>query len=1061
MSVTNQQQAKAMNEAAQSTAADTAAETAGDRRLIEQWMPIAALGEESVRERRSMTSLPPTYYLHVWWARRPLVASRAAILASLLPADADRDSFMHILGIHGDPVAAREAMDEARRSGERIENPYTYSRAFSYIPTTNERDWVRQHHRRGTTPTVLDPTAGGGSIPFEAARLGYATIANDLNPVAWLILKATVEFPIKFGPDLIERYEEVAAKWSDRVKERMAGFFPENPDPQTIDATYLWARTVTCPYCGATVPLSPNWRLNNKGVGVRLTPVDREKGDAAAVAVILGGRAATSPSRNGEDSDNAPARYCAFEIVEHTSEQSDGTVKAGKGLCPLPDCGRVISHEEIQQQGQAGEMGEQLYAVVYKEHRITGYTKAGKPKIKKVRGFRAPRPDDDVSKTVERTLAEKMPEWQARGIVPDEQIPEGHKTGDDTGKGTDKPRKVGMLYWRDMFSPRQLLGHCTSVEMFHELVDECGGAGDLSELDKAALTYLAIAIDKIVDWNSFSCTWELTKQRMGHTFARHDFAFRWSFCEMAPTVSGLGYDWVVTAAGKALRELTSLAGHDTRQKPRNGENHFRFNGAKRNDADTPIAITCESADQLSGVEAGSVDAVVIDPPYYDNVMYAELADFFYVWLKRTAGLFFPEQFSTYLTDKDREAVANPAKFKDFTKVKGSGGAHRRSHRDYQERMQAIFEECRRVLKPDGIMTLMFTHKASGAWDALAKGLVEAGFVISASWPVNTEAEGSMHIKDKNAAKSTIFLACRPRPEKDDDGEITYWEDVEPKVRGIVLQRVEEFQRAGIGGVDLYLSCFGPALQVFSENWPMTRGNPAQKPMPAKGAQFKLLEEEEWDPYEVRPEDALMAARASVKQWRLEQIASLQRKAHLDLVTEWFVLAWDAFKSPQFPADEALKLARVVGINFDEVLRGRVLEVKGNDVILWDSGVRAKKGTLGSVSTDNMLDVLHHAANASRERNLGVAKQIIENAELNDDRHLHAALQAMLEVLPTPRMASGKASGVLGGASQDAEALEKLRRLMFQEQVPTPQQWLLFGNDAEGGSDDNAEMSDGG
>ena len=147
---------------------------------------------------------------------------------------------------------------------------------------------------------------------------------------------------------------------------------------------------------------------------------------------------------------------------------------------------------------------------------------------------------------------------------------------------------------------------------------------------------------------------------------------------------------------------------------------------------------------------------MIDPPYGANVMYAELSDFFYVWLKRTAGRVFPELFRRNLTDKENEAVANAAKFQ------GTKGAAALAERDYQERMASIFAECRRVLKPGGIMTVMFTHKETSAWDALTKGLMEAGFVITASWPVNTEAEGSMHIKDKAAANSTIFLACRPR-----------------------------------------------------------------------------------------------------------------------------------------------------------------------------------------------------------------------------------------------------------------------------------------------------------
>lgn len=178
---------------------------------------------------------------------------------------------------------------------------------------------------------------------------------------------------------------------------------------------------------------------------------------------------------------------------------------------------------------------------------------------------------------------------------------------------------------------------------------------------------------------------------------------------MAPTIAGLGYDWTIEQTGKSLEELIELAGADNGQP-----DLFKANGTK-----AAIQVRHGSADDL-GIAEASIDCIVIDPPYYDNVMYAELADFFYVWLKRTAGLLFPEPFTNYLCDKDREAVANPAKFK------GQEGAKNLAGRDYQERMAAIFQECRRVIKPHGVMTVMFTHKASGAWDALANGLVKAG-----------------------------------------------------------------------------------------------------------------------------------------------------------------------------------------------------------------------------------------------------------------------------------------------------------------------------------------------
>ena len=237
---------------------------------------------------------------------------------------------------------------------------------------------------------------------------------------------------------------------------------------------------------------------------------------------------------------------------------------------------------------------------------------------------------------------------------------------------------------------------------------------------------------------------------------------------MAALVTGLGYDWAVGQTEKCIGELAHLVRPDDKkdaaQKKRKDVGLPFPVAATETDSipayiPPPMTITCKSGDDLDHIPNGTVDAVVMDPPYYDNVMYAELSDFFYVWLKRTTGYIDPAMatlFRRILTDKDHEAVANPARFKGQKEAKALAG------RDYQERMALIFTECRRVLKKDGILTLMFTHKATGAWDALTKGLMAAKFVITASWPVNTEAEGSLHIKDKSAANSTILLVCRPR-----------------------------------------------------------------------------------------------------------------------------------------------------------------------------------------------------------------------------------------------------------------------------------------------------------
>lgn len=949
-----------------------------------------------------MTPFPAPNRLHVWWARRPLVASRAAVLASVLPADADRQAFEHAIGIHGDPVASRRRIAAARRAGQRFEGEaYTYKRAFTHAPDADDRSLIKDGLARlGLSGVrVLDPTAGGGSIPFEAVRLGFETLGNDLNPVAALIEKATIEYPLAYGAALAPAFDELAAEFVLRRARRLADCFPAEPEPDCVPTNYLWARTVRCPYCEGLVPLSPNWRLAPDGTGVRLTQ-----------------RLGTGPGD--------AARRCDFAVVETVTEHSAGTVADGDGTCPFPDCGRVIDGDEIKRQAQAGAMGEQLFAVVFKR-RIETKIKSGKRgRDKWERGYRAPRPEDDNADEIASRLVSKLEEWEALDIVPSEAFP--------PDSNDDRPIQYGMPLWRDLFSPRQLLGHCTGVEVFREMLAERDGSGVMDEVTKAAFVYLALGMDKMADYNSRMCRWHGTREVMVNTFDRHDFSFKWSYAEMFPLPAASGRDWVVAQVGKCIAELVDLVRPDAR----NDGALIRVDAPA---ARPPVSVTHGSGDALDHVEPGSVDVVVMDPPYYDNVMYAELSDFFYVWLKRTAGQVVPELFTRRLTDKDNEAVASPVRFA------GQKGAKALAGRDYQQRMARVFEECRRVLKPNGVMTLMFTHKATGAWDALTKGLMDAGFVITASWPVNTEAEGSLHIKDKSAANSTIFLVCRPRGAGAADAATRYWEDVEPMVAAAVRRRVAEFQKAGIGGVDLCLASFGPALEEFSRHWPLKRGTPRPQPEAKKRKRQSALFEDEHDLYAVTPEDALDAARREVKRWRFDLLGQKQARGDVDPLTSFFVLAWDFFGAPVFPYDEALHLARAVGVDLDRQVIGVLAEKTKSDVRLWDSAHRAAKAALGPPDGSRaMLDALHHAAHAARAKSLGAAKDALDRQGLLADPAFRQALRLVLEVLPVGRAFSGVAlDGDLAAAGGDFEALENLRRLALAAEVPAPKQLELW------------------
>ena len=489
------------------------------RVLIEEWLPAAAIGVECMRERGSASALAPTTFLHVWWARRPLTVSRAAVLASLLPADFPRDTFERLLGF-GHPshelVRMRQIMDTGIRLGG-----FGCPRAFK--APIHEADFDAAHKAAralwGTDIVVLDPMAGGGSIPLESTRMGFRTLANEYNPVACSVLEATVDYPFRFDPEIAEEARRWAGVWRERFIERVGRFFPHTVQSgQARPAGYIFARTVPCPDTGHMTPLVPDWHLlNPKGGGRRVVAVpivDKEAGTWTIEARPVG---------------NGSGMVRERDLPKRTWDR-------GKGVSLFS--GNPIPADWIKAQAQSG--GWQQPTPCRQD--------AQRPRV------RAPCQEDlDALAAAEAELARLRPQWERDNVIPTEEVPRGAKTGYDVdGKGTDMPLKRGERYWRDMFGPRQLLCAGVLVEELRTLLTQQAGSASGDPGDPWGLL-LALILDKLLNYNCAQARWENTRAVVKGKMDRHDFGFKPSFAEMAPCSSGVGLAWATANVLDAWR----------------------------------------------------------------------------------------------------------------------------------------------------------------------------------------------------------------------------------------------------------------------------------------------------------------------------------------------------------------------------------------------------------------------------------------------------------------------------------------------------------------------------
>jgi adenine-specific DNA methylase len=799
--------------------------------FIEKIMPVTLLNEQVYYEHGGN----PFKGLHRWYSRKPLSFSRASVLGSLLPADVTMEEFEWLLGLN-------------RRVG-RMQDKTT--KLYKTPPSPDRIKKVQElcEQMWGTkTPTVLDAFAGGGSIPFEAARYGLNVLASDLNPVAVVTMKAAIEYPLKFGADLQVDIDQWVKWVGDEAEKRLAPFFPSLPGEKV--QFYFWAHTVRCPNCESTVPLSPNWWLsrttNYAGKGKERTvtsdwyavqPIPNPMEKRIDFELVRGrkGQGITIQTINGE-----------YNPDDFT------TLSRSVGRCL--NCNCVIEDEAIKTFAKSSGFGHQLYAVAYRK---------GSGALE----FRLPTElDFDAVCKAEEYLESQRFDWELEGLLPTQDVPS------NTHRGPDM-YFYGIYKWIEMFNPRQLLTLVIHASIIRDVKEKIQEIHDTAETD-AISTYLALALDRCVDKNSRLSGWVPQRILIPRASATHSLNFMWNYAE----ASGDGKLWKDCAetTTKEYVELCSFLGAKSQS--------ISFPGIQEANLKT-TQITAASADSLFHIPDKSLQAVVTDPPYYDSVRYGEISDFFYVWLKVNLSSIFPDLFSNELTDKDNEAIANPGRFRNMgTSPKDTPEIL--ANQDYEAKMAVAFAEYHRVLRDDGVMTVQFNHKDSGAWDVLAKSLIDAGFEITASWAVSTENPQNLHQAQKNSVSSTVLLVCRKR---DPNAGQAWWDDLRPDVANLVEQRAPEFEANDITGIDLYLSAFGPALNVFSRNHPIldSSGN------------------------EVRPEEAFAEARRAIANYRFYKLAQTDTQG-FDPLTTWYMLAWDAFRAREFPFDDARQLALALG-----------------------------------------------------------------------------------------------------------------------------------------------------
>ena len=746
--------------------------------------------------------------LHIWPARRPLAACRAALVATLLPDPASKEERERLL----ERLAGRlvKRLKRKKLATGRIDETEVEETEGGILHWGREsspdivyfREEIRKAHG-GRAPRVLDPFAGGGAIPLEAIRLGCEVTAVDINPVAWCVLKCTLEYPHRLAdqrrplpdfalesPEFMETFfkstsnavrkkqrtgkgktvqenllrpGDVDLAWHvrawgywvlQRARADLERFYPVIDGKPTV--AYLWARTVTCKGCRATIPLLKTLWLCKKD-NRRVLLAVRPRADRRGVEFAI-------------ESNVAPVGGNNAQRREHDRKIGAGTMSRSGAKCPC--CPVIMTMEDIRVEGKAGRLSAVMTVAVVdgprdKEYRLPAHEEV------------------EAAAAAEHEVSRVFSDLPFG--LPDEPLPGKEALG-------FRVPLYGFDRWSKLFTPRQLVALGILVKHTRGARDAMKDHEYPQSWIEAISSFLAIGVDRTANYLSTLCIWDSGASEIKQTFLRFALPITWDFAEANPLSSAdRYYVGAISSIGAVLDKQLATMSADT----------------------LPPSVQCGSALSQLGT---TYDVVLTDPPYYDAIPYSDLMDFFYVWLRRTLAGLSPEidaVFREQLGPKWDHGTGDGELIDDASRFDGDAV---RSKRSYEEGMARAFQVCHQALEPEGRLVIVFAHKQPDAWETLVSAIIRAGFVVDGSWPIVTEMRGGVRNFRRASLASSVWLVCRKRSNDERSG----WDNrVLEEMRANIHGRLREFWDAGIRGPDFVWAATGPALEAYSKH-PMVK-----------------------------------------------------------------------------------------------------------------------------------------------------------------------------------------------------------------------------------------------